>query len=159
VVMSPKSMLRLRAAASSIDQFTAGAFQPVIADPDTADPSAVTRVVLTAGKVYYDLSAARRKTDDQTLALVRVEQLAPLPGEEIADVLAGFPNLREVLWAQEEPANQGAWSYMALALPDYLPAHVQLRRVSRAAGASPAAGSSKVHELEQAALVQTALTG
>ncbi|MEO6206295.1 MAG: multifunctional oxoglutarate decarboxylase/oxoglutarate dehydrogenase thiamine pyrophosphate-binding subunit/dihydrolipoyllysine-residue succinyltransferase subunit, partial [Mycobacteriales bacterium] len=151
IVMSPKSMLRLRAAGSSIEQFTEGTFAPVQPDPD--QPGNVTRVVLTAGKVYYDLLSARRKTEDTSTALVRVEQLYPLPGEEIADALAAYPNLTDVVWLQEEPANHGAWAHIALSLPDYLPESVTLRRISRKAAASPAAGSSKVHEAEQAALV------
>ena len=154
IVMSPKSMLRLRAAASSIEDFTSGSFQPVLADPEP--PANATRVVLTAGKVYYDLLAARRKAGDTATALLRIEQLYPLPGEQISDALAGFPQARDVVWVQEEPANQGAWAHMALNLPDHLPEGTTLRRVSRKAAASPAAGSSKVHEAEQAALVTSA---
>ena len=151
IVMSPKSMLRLRAAASGVDDFTSGTFQPVLADPD--QPGDVTRVVLSAGKVFYDVLAGRRKSGDTTTALVRVEQLYPLPGEEVADALSAYPNLQDVVWLQEEPANQGAWAHIALALPEHLPEHITLRRISRKAAASPAAGSSKVHEVEQAALV------
>ncbi len=113
-------------------------------------------MVLTTGKVHYDLLAARRKAEDSSVALVRVEQLYPLPGEEIADALAGYPNATDVVWTQEEPANQGAWQYIALALPEHLPEGRVLRRLSRKAGSSPAAGSSKVHEAEQAALTTAA---
>jgi 2-oxoglutarate decarboxylase len=155
IVMSPKSMLRLRAAASSIDSFTSGAFSPVLRDPDNLDPSGVTRLVLTAGKVHYDLLAARRKSGDTSTALLRVEQLYPLPGEEITDALAVYGNAHDIVWAQEEPANQGAWSHMAMSLPDHLPETATLRRVSREAAASPAAGTSKVHEAEQAALLES----
>jgi 2-oxoglutarate decarboxylase len=157
VVMSPKSMLRLRAATSSLEDFTDKGFRPVLEDPDQLDPAAVTRVVLTAGKVHYDLLSARRKAGEGRIALVRVEQLYPLPGEEVADALAGYPNATDVVWCQEEPANQGAWAHMALSLPDHLPEGRTLRRISRKAGASPAAGSSKVHEAEQAALISAAL--
>jgi 2-oxoglutarate dehydrogenase E1 component len=154
VVMSPKSMLRLRAASSAVEEFTEGGFQPVLADPDA--PGNVTRVVLTAGKVYYDLLAARRKAEDTTTALIRVEQLYPLPGEEIGDALAAYPNAQDIVWVQEEPANQGAWAHIALSLPEHLPETTTLRRISRKAAASPAAGSSKVHEAEQAALIASA---
>jgi 2-oxoglutarate dehydrogenase E1 component len=157
VVMSPKSMLRLRAAASAIEDFTDKGFSPVLADPDQLDPAGVTRVVLSAGKVFYDLLAARRKSESTSVALVRVEELYPLPGEQISDALAAYPNATDVVWAQEEPANQGPWQHMALHLPDHLPEGRVLRRVSRSAGASPAAGSSKVHEAEQVALVKAAL--
>jgi 2-oxoglutarate decarboxylase len=157
VVMSPKSMLRLRAAASAVEDFTDKGFAPVLGDPDGIDSSAVERVVLTAGKVYYDLLSARRKRESSKVALVRVEQLYPLPGEEVADALAAYPNATDVVWCQEEPANQGAWAHMALSLPEHLPDGRSLRRISRRAGSSPAAGSSKVHEAEQAALVAAAL--
>ena len=153
VVVTPKSMLRLKAAASGPADFTSGRWQPVIPDVDRPDPAQVTRVVLSAGKVYYDFAAARRKNEDKTVALIRVEQLYPVPGAQISAVLATYPNVTDVLWAQEEPANQGAWSHIALSLPEQLPAEVRLRRVSRRSSASPAAGSSKVHEAEQAALV------
>jgi 2-oxoglutarate dehydrogenase E1 component len=111
-------------------------------------------VVLTAGKVFYDLLAARRKSGDTSTALVRVEQLYPVPGPEVAAALAAYPGASDIVWAQEEPANQGAWSHIALSLRDHLPTDATLRRVSRKAAASPAAGSSKVHEAEQAALIE-----
>jgi 2-oxoglutarate dehydrogenase E1 component len=154
IVMSPKSMLRLRAAASAVDDFLSGGFAPVLADGDLPDTDSVTRVVLTAGKVYYDLLAARRKSGDRSTALVRLEQLYPLPGEAVTDALSAYPHARDVVWAQEEPANQGPWAHIALSLPDHLPEGSTLRRVSRKAAASPAAGSSKVHEAEQAALIE-----
>src|SRR5205085_11050582 len=100
IVMSPKSMLRLRAAASGVDDFMSGSFAPVLGDRDELDPAGVTRVVLTAGKVFYDLLAARRKSGDTSTALVRVEQLYPLPGEEITDALSSYPNARDIVWAQ-----------------------------------------------------------
>jgi hypothetical protein len=150
VVLSPKSMLRLRAASSAVEDFVEKGFAPVLGDPDAPDPQGVERVVLTAGKVFYDLLAARRKSGDTRVALVRVEQLYPVPGEELADALALYPGATDVVWCQEEPANQGAWAHVALSLPDHLPEGRSLRRVSRRAGASPAAGSSKVHEAEQA---------
>jgi 2-oxoglutarate decarboxylase len=153
VVLSPKSMLRLRAATSTLEEFTDQGFAPVLGDPDAVDPAGVRRIVLTAGKVHYDLLAARRKSSDASVALLRVEQLYPLPGEEVADALAAYPNATDVVWCQEEPANQGSWSHIALSLPDHLPEGRTIRRVSRKAGASPAAGSSKVHEAEQAALI------
>jgi len=158
VVVTPKSMLRLKGAVSAPSDFTSGRWLPVLDDPDRPDPSGVTRVVLCSGKVFYDLLAARRKSRATDVALVRVEQLYPLPAEEIGRVLAGYPQVTDLVWAQEEPANQGAWSHVALSLPDLLPGHLRLRRVSRRTAASPAAGSSKVHEAEQTVLVQAALT-
>ncbi|TAL14050.1 MAG: multifunctional oxoglutarate decarboxylase/oxoglutarate dehydrogenase thiamine pyrophosphate-binding subunit/dihydrolipoyllysine-residue succinyltransferase subunit, partial [Frankiales bacterium] len=157
VVMSPKSMLRLRAAASAVEDFMDKGFAPVLGDPDGIDPNGVERVVITTGKVHYDLLSARRKSESTKVALLRVEELYPLPGEEVADALAAYPNATDVVWCQEEPANQGAWSFIALSLPDHLPEGRSLRRISRKAGSSPAAGSSKVHEAEQAALIAAAL--
>jgi 2-oxoglutarate dehydrogenase E1 component len=154
VVFTPKSILRSKAATSPAADFTSGGFRPVIAD--TIEPGAVRRVVLCSGKVYYDLAAARRQRDVHEVALVRVEQLYPLPADEINAALGSYPNLEDVVWVQEEPANMGGWPYIAIALPEHLGGRA-LRRVSRPASASPAAGSSTVHEAEQTALVDAAL--
>ena len=157
VVFTPKSMLRLKAASSAVEDLTDEVFQPVLDDPAVTDPSRITRVALCAGKVYYDLAAGKAKRGVDHVALVRVEQLYPLPGEEIGDVLAGYPGATDVVWVQEEPANMGPWPRMALDLPDHLGEDTRLRRVSRTASASPAVGSAKVHELEQAAIVDAVL--
>jgi 2-oxoglutarate dehydrogenase complex dehydrogenase (E1) component-like enzyme len=149
VVFTPKSMLRLRAATSAPEDFTEGAWQPVIADPGGAE---VRRVVMSAGKVYYDLVKQREKRGADDVALVRVEQLYPLDGDAIRGALAAYPSTDDVVWVQEEPANQGAWPFMALNLPDHLDGGRRLRRVSRAASASPAAGSQTAHDAEQAKL-------
>jgi 2-oxoglutarate dehydrogenase complex dehydrogenase (E1) component-like enzyme len=130
---------------------------PVLPDPEPLDANAVTRVVLCTGKVFYDFAAARRKSENTNVALVRVEQLYPVPGAQIRDVLAAYPNATDVVWAQEEPANQGAWAHIALSLPEQLPPEIRLRRISRRAAASPAAGSHSVHEAEQVALVEAVL--
>ena len=161
IVFTPKSILRSKAATSAESDFTTGTFRPVI--EDTVAPEGVRRVVLCTGKVYYDLLAARRKRESESesnassgTALVRVEQLYPLPHAEINAALASYPHLQDVVWVQEEPANMGAWPFMAINLPEHLGGRA-LRRVSRPASASPSAGSSTVHEAEQAALVDAAL--
>jgi 2-oxoglutarate decarboxylase len=160
VVFTPKSMLRLKAAASAVEDFTSGTFRPVIPEPvPDIDASAVRRVVLCSGKVYYDLLAERAKragADGARVAIVRLEQLAPLPGEEVAHVVSAYPDA-ELVWVQEEPANQGPWPFVALNLPAHLGGR-PLVCVSRAASASPAAGSHKKHEAEQRELVERALT-
>ncbi|MGE5764964.1 MAG: multifunctional oxoglutarate decarboxylase/oxoglutarate dehydrogenase thiamine pyrophosphate-binding subunit/dihydrolipoyllysine-residue succinyltransferase subunit [Mycobacterium leprae] len=159
VVFTPKSMLRLKAATSRVEDLTGGGFTPVLADPEPLDPARVRRVVLCTGKVFYDLAAASRKRGITDTAIVRVERLYPLPAEEIVAALASYPGAGDLVWAQEEAANMGAWSYMALHLPERLSAagdRRTLRRVSRPASASPAVGSSRVHETEQAALVEAA---
>jgi len=119
----------------------------------------VRRVVLCSGKVYYDLLAERAKragADGGQVAIVRLEQLAPLPGAEVAEVVSAYPDA-ELVWVQEEPANQGPWPFVALNLPAHLGGR-PLVCVSRAASASPAAGSHKKHEAEQRELVERALT-
>ncbi|PZS02759.1 MAG: multifunctional oxoglutarate decarboxylase/oxoglutarate dehydrogenase thiamine pyrophosphate-binding subunit/dihydrolipoyllysine-residue succinyltransferase subunit [Pseudonocardiales bacterium] len=167
IVFTPKSLLRLKAATSAIDDFTAGAFAPVLPDPDIpgrpADPSTVRRVLLCSGKVFYDLATARAKpesgTESGTAAIVRLEQLYPLSEAALSETLGAYPNAESFVWVQEEPANQGGWPFMALHLPELLPGSVPLQLVSRAAAASPATGSGKVHEQQQQALVARALTG
>jgi 2-oxoglutarate dehydrogenase E1 component len=154
VVFTPKSMLRHKAAVSAAADFTSHGFRPVIGDASAAGD--VRRVVLTAGKVHYDLAAHRAKAGVADVALVRVERLYPLPVAELRAELDRYPGVTDVVWCQEEPANQGAWPFMALNLPEHLGEGRALRRVSRKAAASPATGSSKVHDVEQAALVAAA---
>ena len=156
IVFTPKSMLRMKAATSAVADFTTGTFRPVI-DDDAIDTAAVRRVVLCSGKVYYDLVAERTARSDATTAIVRVEQLAPLPVEQILQVLGRYPDAH-LVWAQHEPANQGPWPHMALNLVEHLGRQV-LHRASRPASASPATGSGKRHEVEQQALIAAALGG
>jgi multifunctional 2-oxoglutarate metabolism enzyme len=110
-------------------------------------------VILASGKVVYDLEAERTARKDTTTAILRVERLAPVPGAEIAEALAAYPEA-EVVWVQDEPRNQGAWSYVSLAMPQVVGAPV--RAVSRPASASTAAGSAKAHQAEQADLLRGA---
>jgi multifunctional 2-oxoglutarate metabolism enzyme len=123
------------------------------------DASAVRRVLLCSGKVYYDLLAERAKRAADRggeVAIVRLEQLAPLPGAQVAEVVAAYPEA-ELVWVQEEPANQGPWPFMALNLPAHLGSR-PLVCISRAASASPAAGSHRKHDAEQREVVQRAFT-
>jgi len=152
VVFTPKSMLRLKAAASAAADFTEGTFWPVIGD--AAHTTGVRRVVLTAGKLHYDLAAARDKLGVTDVALLRLEQLYPLAADEVRAALSPYADVEDVVWAQEEPANQGAWPFIALHLPELLSSGHHLRRISRKEAASPASGSAKVHELEQQALLE-----
>ncbi|GAB2675310.1 multifunctional oxoglutarate decarboxylase/oxoglutarate dehydrogenase thiamine pyrophosphate-binding subunit/dihydrolipoyllysine-residue succinyltransferase subunit [Thalassiella azotivora] len=154
VVFTPKSMLRLKAAASDVEDFTEGGFQPVIGEQyaDAEQAKKVDRVLLCTGKVYYDLLAHRAKVDDERTAIVRVEQLHPLDEESFAAALAPFGDA-ELVWVQEEPENQGAWPFMALNLFGKGLVDRRVRVVSRPASASPATGSSKKHQAEQAELV------
>ncbi|MFI0910195.1 multifunctional oxoglutarate decarboxylase/oxoglutarate dehydrogenase thiamine pyrophosphate-binding subunit/dihydrolipoyllysine-residue succinyltransferase subunit [Streptomyces abikoensis] len=160
IVFTPKSMLRLKAAASKVEEFTTGRFRPVIGD-DSVQPEAVRKVVFCSGKVYYDLEAERQKRGSTDTAIIRLERLYPLPGEELQAEIAKFKNAESYIWAQEEPANQGAWPFIALNLIDHLdlavgadvPARERLRRISRSHSSSPAVGSAKRHQAEQAALI------
>ncbi|HEU5034064.1 MAG TPA: multifunctional oxoglutarate decarboxylase/oxoglutarate dehydrogenase thiamine pyrophosphate-binding subunit/dihydrolipoyllysine-residue succinyltransferase subunit [Mycobacteriales bacterium] len=152
VVFTPKSMLRLRAATSMPEDFTSGRWQPVLADPRAPQPESVRRVLLTTGKVFYDLDKQRDKQGHTDIAILRVEQLYPLPAEEIRQALSAYPADAELVWVQDEPANQGAWPFMALNLPEHL-AGRPLRAATRPASASPAAGSLNHHEAEQAQLL------
>jgi multifunctional 2-oxoglutarate metabolism enzyme len=161
VVFTPKSLLRAKAAVSSVADFTEETFRAVL--PDTGvggeplDDGAVRRVLLCSGKIAYDLMAQREADGTADIAVVRVEQLYPLPAQQIREALERYPNAQDVVWVQEEPANMGAWQFMAVNLPEELPEGRKLRRVSRRASASPAVGSAKVHEVEQRQLVAEAL--
>ncbi|WP_327185054.1 multifunctional oxoglutarate decarboxylase/oxoglutarate dehydrogenase thiamine pyrophosphate-binding subunit/dihydrolipoyllysine-residue succinyltransferase subunit [Streptomyces sp. NBC_01334] len=162
VVFTPKSMLRLKAAASKAEEFTSGQFRPVIGDTTITDPAAVKKVVFCAGKVYYDLEAERQKRGVTDTAIIRLERLYPLPGAEVQAEVNKYPNAEKYLWTQEEPANQGAWPFIALNLIDHLdlavgadvPHGERLRRISRPHGSSPAVGSAKRHQAEQEQLVR-----
>ncbi len=154
VAFTPKSLLRHKRAVSQLDEFTEGRFRPVLPDQG-ADAAAVRRVLLCAGKVYYDLLAAREAEHRTDVAIVRVEQLYPLPADDLRAELERFPADAELVWVQEEPANQGAWPFMALHLPDELGGRA-LRRASRGAAASPAVGSTSVHEAQQKDVVAQA---
>ncbi|WP_170026441.1 multifunctional oxoglutarate decarboxylase/oxoglutarate dehydrogenase thiamine pyrophosphate-binding subunit/dihydrolipoyllysine-residue succinyltransferase subunit [Planctomonas sp. JC2975] len=153
VVFTPKAMLRLRGATSDVTDFTSGSFQPVLDDPRNVDKNGVKRVLVMAGKVYYDAKAELEKNPNDQVALVRVEQFYPFPAEELRSTLASYPNA-EFFWLQDEPENQGAWIYMALeAAKAGLP---PFGVFSRAASASPATGSAKRHAQEQAELLKRA---
>jgi multifunctional 2-oxoglutarate metabolism enzyme len=160
VVFTPKSLLRAKAAVSEVEDFTEQSFQPVL--PDTGvggeplDDAAVRRVLLCSGKVAYDLMAHRETEGTADVAVVRVEQLYPLPHEQLQAQLERYPNATDVVWVQEEPMNMGAWQFMAVNLPEHLPEGRTFRRVSRRASASPAVGSAKIHEVEQRQLVAEA---
>ena len=153
IVFEPKSMLRLKAAASGLQDFTTGTFRPLIDDPTVVN---ATRVIFCSGKVYHDLVAERAKLGESSTAIIRIEQLYPLPAKEFAEVAAKHPNAN-LLWVQDEPANQGPWPFVALTTSEFLEGRT-LRRVSRRATASPATGSHHLHEEEQKALLMEAFS-
>ena len=153
IVFEPKSMLRLKAAASGLQDFTTGTFRPLIDDPTVVN---ATRVIFCSGKVYHDLVAERAKLGESSTAIIRLEQLYPFPAKEFAEVAAKHPNAN-LLWVQDEPANQGPWPFVALTTSEFLEGRT-LRRVSRRATASPATGSHHLHEEEQKALLMEAFS-
>lgn len=156
IVFTPKSLLRHRLCVSQVEDFTNGTFQPVLPDGGAPAPEQVQRVLLCSGKVYYDLFQARQDRGITDTAIIRVEQLYPMPIEEIRAALAAYPNAEDFAWVQEEPANQGAWSFVALNMLEHLDG-VRLRRISRPAAAAPAVGSAKMHDVELSALLDAAL--
>jgi 2-oxoglutarate dehydrogenase E1 component len=157
VVMTPKSLLRLPAASSSIDDLSNGGFQPLIDDAEISNREAVKRIVLCSGKVYYDLADARRKSEDRSVAIVRLEQLYPFPLQSIREMLASYANANELVWAQEEPQNMGGWTFVQERLENLLSNCQRPRYVGRSASASPATGSYSIHQREQSELVTEAL--
>ncbi len=153
IVFTPKSMLRMKAASSSLNDFTSGHFQPVITDDSVTNAS---RVIFCSGRVYYDLIAERKRLGEDSTAIIRVEQIYPLPAHELAEEASKHPNAN-LLWVQDEPANQGPWPYIGLNTLETFDGRT-LRRVSRRATASPATGNHYVHEEEAKALLMEAFT-
>ncbi|MCE5288393.1 MAG: multifunctional oxoglutarate decarboxylase/oxoglutarate dehydrogenase thiamine pyrophosphate-binding subunit/dihydrolipoyllysine-residue succinyltransferase subunit [Nocardiaceae bacterium] len=161
VVFTPKSMLRNKAAVSNIEDFTDGKFHSVLDEPTYAvgdgDRNKVKRVLLTSGKIYYDLIARKQKEAADHIAIVRIEQLYPVPRYRLNEALAAYPNASEFFWVQEEPANQGAWPFFGLYLPEYLPEKLSgIKRISRRPMSAPSSGSSKVHAVEQQEIIDSA---
>ena len=160
IVFTPKQLLRLKAACSPVEDFTSGTFQPVIGETDDAVLAAarkqgVDRVLLCSGRVYYDLLAHRTKTGDTSTAIVRLEQLYPLETSDIAEALAPFSGA-ELVWVQDEPANQGMWPYLALNLPTDLTGGVLPTLVSRPEAAAPAVGTAGFHRAQQEEILRQA---
>jgi 2-oxoglutarate dehydrogenase E1 component len=159
IVMTPKSLLRLPAAASSLDQLTTGGFRPVIDDGDVNDVKLIKRIVFCSGKVFYDLAETRKKQGgNDRVAIIRVEQFYPFPVTAIKETLTRYPNAKELVWCQEEPKNMGGWTFMEGKFEDLIPRGDLLRYVGRAESASPATGNYSVHVKEQEKLVGEALS-
>src|SRR5947207_2771748 len=156
VVMTPKGLLRLKQASSSLDELASGEFRPVLDDP-AADHERVTRLVLCEGKVYYDIVGHEDRERADTVAVARVEPLYPFPTEQAAALLRSYPNLREVLWVQEEPQNMGAWRPLRHRLEEAKPDGVPLPYVRRPWRASPSEGYPTAHLREQDRIVRAAL--
>jgi 2-oxoglutarate dehydrogenase E1 component len=165
VLMTPKSLLRHKLCVSRLAEFTDGAFQPVLDDVAIAgapeaglvvEPARVRRLLLCSGKIYYALLAGRRERDLDWAGIVRVEELYPFPFRPLEKILAAYPNAQDVVWVQEEPWNMGAWHFVYHRLKRILGADRRLSYVGRMEAASPATGSYKIHQQEEAELVNRA---
>jgi 2-oxoglutarate dehydrogenase E1 component len=159
IIMTPKSLLRHPLSVSRLEELSGGGFQNVIDEIDDIKPSAVTRVVLCSGKVYFDLLKARREAKTETVAIVRIEQLYPFPSDEYEAVLRKYSNAREIIWCQEEPQNQGSWYQIRHRLQSKLDDTHELLYAGRAGAAAPATGIAALHEQQQKNLVIAALQG
>jgi 2-oxoglutarate dehydrogenase E1 component len=156
IVLTPKSLLRDRRAVSRLADLTEGSFQLVLGDPRPPQPEAVRRVLLCSGKIFYGLDQGREERGWGGIAIIRVEQLYPFPAAELAEALRPYSRATDFAWVQEEPANQGAWSFVRERIEALLDGR-RLRYIGRAEAASPATGSYKIHESEEQALVERAL--
>ena len=160
VVMTPKGLLRLREATSTLDELALGSFQPVLDDPE-ADRTVVERLVLCSGKVYYDIVGHERRPDTATVAVARVEQLYPFPLELVTSLIGSYPHLREIVWAQEEPQNMGAWRSIRHRLEEAgaqaAPHAARVQYVGRPWRASTSEGYPTLHHYEQGRIVGEAL--
>jgi len=159
IVMSPKSLLRHNLAVSTLEDLSNGEFLPIIGEQDAIDPKLVTRLVFCSGKVYYDLLETRRKNELKHVAIARLEQLYPFPAELFKAEVAKYPKLKDFVWCQEEPQNQGAWYQSKHRFTDNLTPKINLHYAGREASASPAVGHFHTHIEQQKAVVQSALYG
>jgi 2-oxoglutarate dehydrogenase E1 component len=162
IVMSPKSLLRHPKAVSSIEELSKGGFQEVIPDTLLKDPKKVETLALCSGKIYYDLLEEREKTKSERTALVRVEQIFPTPFKQLTAAIKAYPNLKNVLWVQEEPKNMGAYQHIYFRLSEIFMKEgfnkLGLHYVGRGERSSPATGSVYRHKAEQAELVKNAFS-
>ncbi len=157
IVLTPKSLLRNPLVASTLDELANGQWQPVI-DDATVDPDAARRVVLCSGKIYIDLVSSKLRAEAKDVALVRVEQLYPFPADDLRPVLERYATAEEVVWAQEEPENMGAWEFARPLLTDLLGGRLPLHYLGRPRSSSPAEGSLAAHNFNQAALIEQAFS-
>jgi 2-oxoglutarate dehydrogenase E1 component len=156
IIMTPKSLLRAKDAASPLSEFTKGGFQTVIGESKALKADKVKRVIACSGKVYYDLVKKREEKGADEVAILRVEQLYPFPHKVFASELRKFPNATEILWCQDEPQNQGAWFFIQHNIHENMVEGQKLGYSGRAASASPAVGYSHLHQEQQKALVEGA---
>jgi 2-oxoglutarate dehydrogenase E1 component len=159
VLFTPKSLLRLRAATSRLDDLTRGRFRPVLDDPRVSDREGVRRLILCTGKVFYELDGHADRGHADDLAVGRLELLYPFPEDELRELIDGYPDLTEVTWVQEEPRNMGAWNSVSRRIAPLLPDGLELGYVGRPPRASPSEGYPQAHQAEQERILSAALGG
>lgn len=156
VIMTPKSMLRLPEAKSPKENFISGKFEEIIDDEMISNKKDVSKIILTSGKVYYDLIKYRIKNKIGDVSIVRIEQFYPFNKQRLVEVLKSYPNVKNILWLQEEPKNMGAWNFLSGRISELISNNQKLLCVSRPEGASPAVGSGKLSNQQQVNLVEEA---
>jgi 2-oxoglutarate dehydrogenase E1 component len=163
VIFTPKSLLRAPVAASLVEDLSEGTFEPVLDDTlALADPGRVDRILLSFGKIYYELLAASETLPgdgSERVALVRLEEIYPWPEDRLREIFASYANVKRIFWVQEEPQNMGAWTFVRDRLGELMPEGVALEFSGREPSASTATGSMRVHRTEQASLIESALEG
>ncbi|VAW53534.1 2-oxoglutarate dehydrogenase E1 component [hydrothermal vent metagenome] len=157
IIMTPKSLLRHKLCVSTLDDLTNGQFSWVLPEIDEIKTETVKRVVICSGKIYYELLEARRLNRIYDIALLRIEQIYPFPGDVLDKLLAQYSNTNELIWCQEEPKNQGGWDFSKLRIPAFINARWQLGFAGREPSSAPAVGSAKLHALEQQKIIDAAL--
>ncbi|VAW55333.1 2-oxoglutarate dehydrogenase E1 component [hydrothermal vent metagenome] len=157
IVMTPKSLLRHKLCVSTLDDLTQGKFNWIMPEIDALDAKKVKRVVICSGKIYYELLEARRLNRIQNIALLRIEQIYPFPGEQLDVLLSQYVNTNELIWCQEEPKNQGGWDFSKLRIPALINTRWQLAYAGREPSSAPAVGSAKLHAKQQQELIYQAL--
>ncbi|NOR43214.1 MAG: 2-oxoglutarate dehydrogenase E1 component [Gammaproteobacteria bacterium] len=157
IVMTPKSLLRHKLCVSTLDDLTHGQFSWVLPEVDELQNNEVRRVVICSGKIYYELLEARRLARIHDIAILRIEQIYPFPGEQLDALLDQYANTNELIWCQEEPKNQGAWDFSKLRIPAFLNPRWQLGYVGREPSSAPAVGSARLHAIQQQTIINNAL--
>jgi 2-oxoglutarate dehydrogenase E1 component len=158
IVLTPKSLLRHKLAVSSLAELEKGYFLPVISEIDKITAASVRKIVLCTGKVYYELLEKRRLDNQADVVIVRIEQLYPFPDTELKTVLSQYPNANQIIWCQEEPQNQGAWTFIQPYIQGCLSEKQILNYMGREPAAAPAVGYLHLHQMQQIALVKDALS-
>jgi 2-oxoglutarate dehydrogenase E1 component len=157
IIMTPKSLLRHKLCVSVLDDLTHGGFKWVLPEIDELEVGKVKRVIVCSGKLYYELLEARRVNRIHDIAILRIEQLYPFPGEQLDALLAQYTATDELIWCQEEPKNQGGWDFCKLRIPAMIDQRWQLGYIGRQPSSAPAVGSVKLHAKEQLAIINKAL--